>query len=201
MRTSTAYFAGVATVIIAIAAGLGGGLTIASVMSPMPPRPQATRLEQRTSPQPLPTSNRVDEQRAPQAPVPYVAASRAAAITAAPQSQTQTLAKTQGGTPASQPAPREKAAAIDDANARDSDKDANKARDANLKRQADKRKAGQQQWAGRRKKYDQQREQELRDAQAEMQDDDGPRDVVIRRGDYDQPARLELPRFNLFGAD
>jgi hypothetical protein len=188
MRTSTAYFAGVATVVVAIAVGLAGGLAIADIMSPTPARPEMTRLEQRSLPRPLPASIQPHELQAQQAPVPYVAASQAAAVTAAhPQNQTQTRtqANAQAGTPASQtasplpqPAPRE---------------------------QADKRKSDrQQQWAGRRKN-DQQREQELRDAQARMADDDGPRDVVIRRdwredrADYDQPARFGFPRFNLFG--
>ncbi len=209
MRVSTAYFAGVGTVVIAIAVGLGGGLTIASIMSPTSSRPQATRLDQRMSPQPVPASNQPDERKAP---VPYVAASQAAAITAAHQSQTQTQAKTQSGTQAGSSAPREQTAASD----ADATDDATKARDADLKRQPDKRKADrQQQWAGRRK-HDQQREQELRDAQARMQDDDGPRDVVIRRdlrddydrrgwredrADSDQPARFGFPRFNFLGPD
>jgi hypothetical protein len=187
MRASTAYFAGVGTVVVAIAVGLGGGLTIANIMSPTPSRPQTTRLDQRMPPQPVASSNQPDGQQAP-APVPYVAASQAAAISAAPQSQqTQAQVKTQAGSQAPQTAAPSA--------------------------QADKRRADrQQQWAGRRK-YDQQREQALRDAQARMQDDDGPRGVVIRRDDYDRrnwrddradsdpPARFAFPGFNLFGSE
>jgi hypothetical protein len=77
-----------------------------------------------------------------------------------------------------------------------------------LKRQADKRKADrQQQWTERRK-YELQRDQ---DAQARMQDDDAPRDVVIRRDDRrdwredrddsDQPPSIQFPRINLFGPE
>jgi hypothetical protein len=172
-------------------------LTIANIMTPTPSRPQTARLDQRMSPQSLPASNQPGEQQAPKAPVPYVAASQAAAITAAAQSPTQAQAKTQTGTsaPQVQPAPQEQTAATDDAST--------KAREAELKRQADKRKA---QWAGRRK-YDQQREQELRDAQARMQDDDAPRDVVIRRdwrderNDYGRPEGMPFPRLSLFGSE
>jgi hypothetical protein len=96
--------------------------------------------------------------------------------------------------------------------ATDAAKDAGKARDADPKRQADQRKADRRQQWTERQKYDQQREQELRDAQARMQDDDAPRDVVIRRDWHDDrrdyrddstgpPVRMGFPPFNLFGPD
>jgi hypothetical protein len=49
MRTSTAYFAGVGTVAVAIAAGLGGGLLFANIVAPHEPKYAAepTKLEQR----------------------------------------------------------------------------------------------------------------------------------------------------------
>ena len=34
MRTSMAYFAGVGTVVVAVAAGLGGGLLMGNIMNP-----------------------------------------------------------------------------------------------------------------------------------------------------------------------
>ena len=62
MRTSTAYFAGVATVTIAIAAGLGGGYLAANIVSPH--EPTVSKLERRMSAQPIPATT------APSAPVP-----------------------------------------------------------------------------------------------------------------------------------
>jgi hypothetical protein len=38
MRSSMAYFAGVGTVVVAIATGLGGGLLIANIVSPHSPK-------------------------------------------------------------------------------------------------------------------------------------------------------------------
>ena len=79
MRTSTAYFAGVGTVVVAIAAGLGGGVILANVMNPNPSHQQMSRLDQHTSPQPSAASNRPDEkaQQQSQAPVkPKVAVAK-----------------------------------------------------------------------------------------------------------------------------
>jgi len=237
MRTSTAYFAGVGTVVVAIAAGLGGGVILANVMNPNPSLQQASRLDQRASSQPPAASNRPDEKGQPQsqAPVPYVAASQAAATPATPekkQPQPQTPAqpvqagnsqpKAATATPAPQPVAHEETAATDDANAKDTNKDVGKTRDADLKRQTDQRKNDRQrQWADRRKRDQQQqqrdqqqRDQDLRDAQARMQDDDGPRDVVVRRDWRDDrrnwrddrdvpppPPRFGAPAFGLFGSD
>jgi type IV secretory pathway VirB10-like protein len=212
MRVSTAFFAGVGTVVVAVAAGLGGGLTIANIMSPLPPRHDTTRLEQRVSAQPLPAQNQPDQvKQQPQAPVPYLAASPpAAAQPASSQAQNEANAPAaQTATQAPRALPREQAAASDDAAAR--------ARDADARRQADRRKSDrQQQWADRRK-YEQQREQELRDAQARMQDDDESRDVVIRRDwrddrrgwredrderdDYAPTMRFGFPKIIPFGSD
>jgi hypothetical protein len=43
MRASTAYFAGAGTVVMAIVAGVSGGLLIADIISPKSPK-QGTRL-------------------------------------------------------------------------------------------------------------------------------------------------------------
>ena len=237
MRTSTAYFAGVGTVVVAIAAGLGGGVILANVMNPNSSHQQTSRLDQHPSSQPPAASNQPDEkgQQQSQAPVPYVAPSQTAATPAAseknqPQPQTpaqpvqasNSQLKAATATPAPQPVPHEEIAATDDANAKDTNsKDVNKTRDADLKRQADQRKSDRQrQWADRRKRDQQQqrdqqqRDQDLRDAQARMQDDDGPRDVVVRRDwrddrrnwrdDRDGPSpspRFGAPAFGLFGSD
>jgi hypothetical protein len=67
MRTSTAFFAGVGTVFVAIAAGLGGGLTIANVMTSQ--APQYGKLDRRASSDAPSTKD-------PMVPVPYLAATK-----------------------------------------------------------------------------------------------------------------------------
>src|SRR6267378_4890468 len=93
MRSATAYFAGAGTVIVAIAAGLGGGLLISNIVSPQQSKhagSEVTRLERRMSPEPIPASTDRLE------PVPYLAQSQIAAAVADTPSQPQ---------PASQPSP------------------------------------------------------------------------------------------------
>ena len=114
MRTSMAYFAGAGTVVVAIAAGLGGGLVIADVMNPhatkvvskvehqaearqqaaqQSPQPNAAQQSPQpdaaqASPQPQPSPSTASN--APQQPAPYLAQVQPAAKTpvvvgAAPQ--------------------------------------------------------------------------------------------------------------------
>jgi hypothetical protein len=71
MRTSTAFFAGVGTVFVAIAAGLGGGLTIGNVMSPQ--TPQYGKLDRHG------TSSDSRATKDPMVPVPYLAATKESA--------------------------------------------------------------------------------------------------------------------------
>ena len=71
MRTSTAYFAGVGTVVAAVAAGLGGGYLAANVVSPH--EPAVSKLERRMSATQIPVTT------APSEPVPYGAATAATA--------------------------------------------------------------------------------------------------------------------------
>lgn len=81
MRTSTAFFAGVGTVFVAIAAGLGGGLTIANVMSSQ--TPQYGKLDRRASSDAPSTKD-------PMVPVPYLAATKEstnAAVVVSPAEQ------------------------------------------------------------------------------------------------------------------
>ena len=66
MRTSTAYFAGVGTVIFAVGAGLGGGYLAANITHP--PVQTVSKLERRMSAEPIPVTT------APAEPVPYSAA-------------------------------------------------------------------------------------------------------------------------------
>src|SRR6185503_5525752 len=78
MRISTAYFAGVGTVIVAVGAGLGGGYLAANVTNP--PTQAVSKLERRMSAEPITVAT------APAEPVPHVAATNPAA---AAQEQTQ----------------------------------------------------------------------------------------------------------------
>jgi hypothetical protein len=57
MRALTAFFAGAGTVVIVVAAGLGGGLLIADTMNPKTPAQQASKLERRATPAPSPSSS------------------------------------------------------------------------------------------------------------------------------------------------
>src|SRR5215813_13622303 len=71
MRASTAFFAGVGTVVVAIGAGVGGGLTIAHMMSPLEPRLAMGKAERRAVPEMPPST------KDPLVPVPYLAATQA----------------------------------------------------------------------------------------------------------------------------
>lgn len=81
MRTTTAFFAGIGTVVAAIAAGISGGLVIGDIMSPHQPKHQSsevTRLEQRSAQAPVPARNDATQ------PVPYLGSSQVAATVAEP---------------------------------------------------------------------------------------------------------------------
>jgi hypothetical protein len=93
MRISTAYFAGVGTVIVAVSAGLGGGYLAANITSP--PVQAVSKLERRMSAEPISVTT------APTASVPHVAAKTAEANAASaptqehPQTQPQPQPQTQ----------------------------------------------------------------------------------------------------------
>ena len=57
MRTSTAYFAGVGTVVAAVVAGLGGGMLISNIVSPHAPKIEMSKLELRMSEKPIQATN------------------------------------------------------------------------------------------------------------------------------------------------
>src|SRR6266576_5618614 len=94
MRISTAYFAGVGTVIVAVSAGLGGGYLAANITSP--PSQTISKLERRMSAEPITVST------APAEPVPHVAATTNTA-SAPPQEQPQTQSQPQPQTEAAAP--------------------------------------------------------------------------------------------------
>jgi hypothetical protein len=207
MRASTAYFAGAGTVVMAIVAGVGGGLLIADIISPKSPKQgtEMTRLERRMSPEPIQAAP------GPSEPVQYLAAPQlsalGAAVAAAPaQAQTETgnsqsagaqPAETaaaaqpdapapQAATPAAQPVAHEQAAAPENALA--------KARDAEMKRAVEKRKLERrQQWVEKRR---QRQQQELRAVEERVREETGPTQVFAA-----EPARIEMPQIRLFGQE
>ena len=209
MHTSTAYFAGAGTVVAAIVAGLGGGLLIANIVSPHSPKngTEMTRLEQRMSAQPIPVI------ATPSEPVPYVAATQAAAATnVAPQAQpeqgqqAQAAPTTEGrdntsaapsaastsaqsSTPAAQPVAGEQAASSQDTVARARDADTKHA--VVEKRRYDRR----PQWAEKRR-YQSRQDQELREVEQKVREQTEPTQSVAP-----EPARLEIPRIRLFESE
>src|SRR6185436_19263125 len=103
MRTSTAYFAGVGTVIAAVGAGLGGGYLAANIAHP--PTQAVSKLERRMSAEPITVS------AAPAQPVAHVAATKPAAAPAQEQPQTQPQQQTQAQQQTEAAAPSASAAA------------------------------------------------------------------------------------------
>ena len=189
MRTTTAFFAGIGTVIAASAAGLGGGLLLGDIMSPQAPKhpsSEVTRLEQRSSQPPISAMNSASQ------PVPYLATSQVAATIAEPTAQPQAEAPSQPQQPTAQP---QQAAAVQPADAKPAppapqpvaateppaareraapEDSFAKARDADLKREArraeDRRKAERrQQWAEKRR-IKPRDDDELRDVEASVRE-------------------------------
>ncbi|MEH2539827.1 MULTISPECIES: hypothetical protein [unclassified Bradyrhizobium] len=119
MRTSTAFFAGAGTVIVAVAAGVGGGYLAANIVSP--PTHVISKLERRMSAEPISVSTEPSE------PVPHVAATAAAANTAPAQEQPQTQPQQTQPQPPTQPQPQTAAAAPAANNASAEEKTANSA--------------------------------------------------------------------------
>jgi hypothetical protein len=218
MRAPIAYFAGAGTVIAAIGIGLGGGLTIANVMTPHQEKIEQTKLEQRMAAKPIPPSAQADQPKQqadqPKAPVPYVAATDVAVTANAPAAPAQPQPQTQAAAPAPQASPppvieqaraenppvkpAEPQTAQPQATPREqaSVEDANaKARDSDLKRlAAEKRKADRrQQWADR-KNARLSRDAELRDVEESVRRaSDGPR-IVVRRDDDDSDRLRDSDR-------
>ena len=215
MRISTAYFAGVGTVIVAVSAGLGGGYLAANITSP--PTQAVSKLERRMSAEPITVST------APAEPVPHVAATKPAAAPA--QEQTQQQPQTQH-----QPRPQIEAAAPSTISARAEEKPANniaaaqpvqpqpqpaksaeqadersavardafaRARDADIKRaDAEKRRAERRQRLADRQRLKQPREQELEAVEARVREVTEPRRIRIREEgeprDFAEPRRRDL---------
>jgi hypothetical protein len=209
MRTSMAYFAGAGTVVVAIAAGLGGGLLIANMVNRHSPRQEMTKLEQRMSSKPMPVSN------APSEPVQYLAETQAAAANPGaaaaptpnqpetPPAEASTASNTganaqppasapQPPAPVKQAATPEQTKAPEDVFAKAADADVRReTRRAEERRRAERR----QQWAEKRR-YQQRQDQELREVEQKVRDDTGPTRIFAT-----EPVRIETPRIKLFGED
>jgi hypothetical protein len=207
MRTSVAFFTGAGTVVVAIAAGLGGGLLIADIVSPHASKQEMTKLERRMSPEPIPVS------RAPSEPVQYLAGTQAVANpnAAAPAQNQQPTPSAQTTTDASSannnaanaqppPASREQAKAPEDAFAKVRDADVAKARDVDVRetRRAERerrRAERRQQWA-ERYRHVQRQDDELRDVELKIREETEPTQAFRA-----EPNRIEIPRIKLFGDD
>jgi hypothetical protein len=228
MRISTAYFAGVGTVVIAVAAGLGGGYLAANIASP--PLQTVSKLERRMSAEPIAVST------APAEPVPGAAATNTASAppqeqpqaqqqlpplqTPQPQQQTEaatpsannaraeekTADKVAATQPVQPPQPAKSAEQAEDKTAASRDAIA-RARDADIKRaDAEKRRAERhQRWAERRR-FQPPREQELEAVEGSVREVTEPRRIRIReeaepREMFVAPARGAMPRIRLFDQD
>lgn len=227
MRTTTAYFAGVATVAVALAAGLGGGLLLSSIVAPHQPKYAAepTKLEQRMAdrtiamtPDPAPFAQPAaatpvvavaPAQSEPQAPTPKVAAAppveqKVVAEPKASEPGTASIEADAGkATPSTQTEPSSRASAPSPRDAfakvRDSDM---KSRDADMKRAGiEKRRVERrQQWADRRR-VRQPREQELEAVEQSVREATEPRQAFMAGSARLETPTFDTPRITLFGDD
>jgi outer membrane biosynthesis protein TonB len=99
-----AYFAGAGTVVVAIAAGIGGGLTIANIVSPHASHQEMSKLEQRM--QADRASDPVKDASQPSQPSSYLAATQpaAGATVVQPPVKSPQPSQTEASNPAPQPA-------------------------------------------------------------------------------------------------
>ncbi len=222
MRMSTAYFAGVGTVVVAVAAGLGGGYLAANVANP--PTQTISKLERRMSAEPIRVSSAPAEplaQAAATAPTTTAPAQEQPQQQAQPQPQTEAPAPAANNARAEEkrannvaaaqpvPSPPQPAKAAEQASERTASTQEAfaKARDADMKRAAaEQRRADRRQrWADQRR-FRQPREQELEAVEARVREETEPRRIRIREeagpGDlFAEPARTEMPRIRLFDQD
>jgi hypothetical protein len=216
MRTTTAYFAGVGTVAVALAAGLGGGLLFSNIVAPHQPKYAAepTKLEQRMADRTVTMTSA----SAPSEPAPSAQSAAATPVVAAAPTQSEPQTPQVAAAP---PAVEEKASTeskatdLKTANAPEqapsrvqsepssrepvaSPREAfAKAREGDIKRAAiEKRRTERhQQWADKRR-VRQPREQELEAVEQSVRDATEPRQAFMA-----EPARLDTPRIRLFGDD
>lgn len=207
MRTSTAYFAGVGTVIFAVGAGLGGGYLAANIAHP--PVQTVSKLERRMSAEPIPVATAPAEpvphatapattnsspapaqeqqqaQPQPQQPPPKQAAATPANVSPAEEKTVRNNATAPNNAAAAQPAPSppQPAKAVEQADDRSAAPRESyaKASDADIKRTAaEKRRAERrQQWTEKRR-WKQPREQELDVVEDRVREVTEPRRIRIR---------------------
>lgn len=207
MRTSTAYFAGVGTVIFAVGAGLGGGYLAANIAHP--PVQTVSKLERRMSAEPIPVATAPAEpvphatapattnsspapaqeqqqaQPQPQQPPPAQAAATPANVSPAEEKTVRNNATAPNNAAAAQPAPSppQPAKAVEQADDRSAAPRESyaKASDADIKRTAaEKRRAERrQQWTEKRR-WKQPREQELDVVEDRVREVTEPRRIRIR---------------------
>jgi len=216
MRISTAYFAGVGTVIVAVAAGLGGGYLAANVANPPS---GVSKLERRMSAepisvaavQPVPRAVATSPDYAPAQEQPQTEAAAPSGRAAPPTNNAHAEEKPVSNVAAVRPVQptllpaksaeqtEEKAATPRDAFAR--------ARDADVKRaDAEKRRAERRQLWAERRRVQQPREQELEAVEERVREVTEPRRIRIReeggpREMFAEPAKIDTPRIRLFGQD
>jgi hypothetical protein len=216
MRTSMAYFAGAGTVIVAIVAGLGGGLVIANMVNPQPAKQgiETSVMERRRATEPVVAvkvgpSEPVQYLAAPALPAPTAAApvmapqneaANSAPSVAPPAAVTAAAPTAQPVPPAAEPStsaaqePRRVASQEGIAKAQEADIK----RDAEAKRLMEKRKVERerrQQWADKRRTQPRQ-EQDLRDVE------DKVREVTERGRDSGfERVGVETPQIRLFGSE
>ena len=226
MRSSTAYFAGAGTVVVAVVAGVGGGLLFANMISPKAPKTEQTHLERRMSSEPIQVSN------APTERVPYLAKpqptapgetaagvpAQAQPQQAPPQTEAVNFAPSApvqaADAPASTqkvdapPVSRKEASTPSTAAATPALRESPaspetamaKVRDGDLKRVVEKRKVERrQQWADRRSRQlrqEQRQDQELIEVEQKVREETEPRREFIA-----DPVRIEIPRVRLFGPE
>ena len=201
MRISTAYFAGVGTVVAAVAAGLGGGYLAANVVSPHEPgvsklerRMSATQIAATTAPsEPVRIAGTVAATTNPVAAPPVAAPQqaepeRASAPQASAKPEPQTIASNAAAR-AEEKAVAEKTAAPQEAYAR--------ARDADIKRAAvEKRRAERRARWEERRRLRQPREQDLEAVEEKVREVTEPRQAFAA-----EPVRTETRRIRLFDLD
>jgi hypothetical protein len=215
MRTSTAYFAGVGTVVAAVVAGLGGGLVISNIVSPHEPKIEMSKLELRMS-KPIPATNASSEPAkietaTPTKPTEAKPAEAPAAqnVAASPPAASPPQAAapvTQAATSEQVKTPEAAFAKANDTDVRSRDVGDVKLRDVDVRREArraaeEKRRAERRQyWVERRQQWTERRrprqDQELRDVEARVREE-----TETTQAFASEPVRLEMPRIKLFGDD
>ena len=199
MRTSTAYFAGVGTVVAAVVVGLGGGVLISNIVSPHAPKIEMSKLELRMSEKPITATNVSSEPVPNVAPIQAKAAEPQAAenATAAPPA----VAPPQAAAPVTQAVTSEK---VNSEPAKTPEAAFAKARDVDVRREArraaeDKRKAERRQlWTERRRPR---QDRELREVEERVREETEPRQALPREVFAAEPVKLEMPRIKLFDAE